>query len=478
MIFRAGNVNSGDRDCPHRTSYKKKAHCMGQGGKHGHFQSHHDIAHITHLRPEPKRVKHREILAQAFEKAIARCQADRVLADFLPEAPDNGRLIILGAGKAAGQMAEAAERHYVDHVSRRKLRGLIVVPDDAGARLRCLDLLHASHPVPDERSEHAARRMLQAVRGLAAEDLVVMLLSGGASSLLCAPATGISLSEKRAITEDLLACGATIDEINIVRSCFSDIKGGKLSRACWPASVTTLAVSDVVGDQPEVIGSGLTVDVSAEPRQVRDIVDRYDLPLSENLSALLDRAPSTTAPPFPTSEYKIIVRPMDALLAAASVVRQHGYESVILGDAIEGEARKVASTIAGECGKTEYHGKKVALLSGGEVTVTIDKPMAEAYGGSNREFALALAAELPKSPHVAALIADTDGIDGQIGANGPVAGAFVDSSTVTRGAAMGLDIQDYLAEHRSGHYFAELQDELITGPTDTNVNDFRALLIN
>ena len=449
-----------------------------RSGKYGLFQRHREIAHNTHLRPEPKHVNQREILAQAFEQAIARCQADRVLTDFLPMAPDNGRLIIIGAGKAAGQMAEAAERHYADYIAKGKVRGLIVVPDDAGARLRCLDLLHASHPVPDERSEFAARRMLQAVAGLAVEDLVVMLLSGGASSLLCAPATGISLSEKRAITEELLACGATIDEINIVRTCLSDIKGGKLARACGPARVTTLAVSDVVGDQPEVIGSGLTVDVLVKPEQARVIVDRYHLSLSEDLSALLDGTSSSAALPFPPSNYKIIVRPMDALDAAAKVARHHGYKPVILGDAIEGEARKVASKIAAECGKEEYQGKKVALLSGGEVTVTIDKSIADAYGGSNREFALALAAELPETPHVAALIADTDGVDGQSGVDGPVAGAFVDSRTATRGTAIGLDIQHHLAEHKSGCYFAELQDEFVTGQTNTNVNDFRMLLIN
>jgi glycerate-2-kinase len=351
---------------------------------------------------------------------------------------------------------------------------MIVVPDGSDASLRCLDMFQASHPVPDKRSELAARRMLETVRGLEPEDQVVMLLSGGASALLCAPVMGIDLAGKRALTQDLLASGATIAEINMVRTWLSDIKGGKLARACWPARVTTLAISDVVGDRPEVIGSAPTVDVSIDLDQAQAVANKYDLSFPGEVMPPL----FNSAQPFPESSYEIIARNMDALVAAASVAEQYGYETVILGDAIEGEARIAATALAGECRKAEYANRKIALLSGGEVTVTIDRSAASTYGGSNREFALALALQLPDSPNIAGLIADTDGIDGQVRNDGPVAGAFVDSSTSSRAAAIGLDMPNFLAEHRSGYFFAELQDELITGPTNTNVNDFRMLLIN
>ena len=423
-------------------------------------------------------MKQRKILRQAFDQAVIRCQADSVLAEFLPEVPKRGRLIIVGAGKAAGQMAAAAERHYGEHLTGDQIGGLIVVPEGAQVSLQCLELLHAAHPVPDDSSELAARRMLQTVQGLAAEDQVLMLLSGGASSLLCAPIQGINLNEKRTLTKDLLTSGATINEINIVRTCLSDIKGGKLARACWPASVTTLAISDVVGDQPEVIGSGPTVDVSIASGQLQDIANKYDLSLPHEITTLVSDSPAFASQPFPTSTYRIIVRPMDALHAAATVAEKHGYDVVILGDAIEGEAKKVASTIAAECRRGDYKDRKVALLSGGEVTVTFDQSCNASYGGSNREFALALALELPAASRIAALIADTDGVDGRTGRNGPVAGAVVDSNTVNRGAAIGLDANEFLTDHNSGTYFEKLQDEVITGPTNTNVNDFRMILIN
>ncbi len=246
-------------------------------------------------------------MRRAFDEAIARCQAGSVLAGYLPPVPSAGELIILAAGKAAGGMAEAAERHYAGEIAAGRVRGLVVVPHQVVAQLHWLELVHGSHPVPDEHSERAARQMLQTVNGLAAEDLVVFLVSGGTSALLSAPADGITLDEKRAVTQDLLACGASIDEINTVRTCLSDIKGGKLARACWPASVITLAVSDVVGDHPAVIGSGPTVDVSIDLDQARTVAEKYGLSLPENAGANDDRA----AGPFPETRYEIIVRPMD-----------------------------------------------------------------------------------------------------------------------------------------------------------------------
>jgi hydroxypyruvate reductase len=423
-------------------------------------------------------LQQREVLLRAFDQAIARCQAGHVLAEYLPPAPEHGRLIVLGAGKAAGRMAEAAERHYASSMTEGRMTGLVVVPVGTDTTLQTLETMHAPHPLPDERSETAAEAMLSLVTALNQEDRVLVLLSGGASSLLCAPIAGITLAEKRALTKDLLASGASIEEINTVRIGLSDIKGGGLARACWPATVTTLAVSDVVGDRPEVIGSGPTVDVTVPSQALINIAHKYEIPLPGNTADLVAASAQARSGNFPTSHYEVVVRPRDALAAAATMARQYGYESIILGDAIEGEARNVAATIAAECDKPEYKGRKVALLSGGEVTVTIEPTAGEYYGGSNREFALALALELPDSPPVTALIADTDGADGQPGANGPVAGAVVDSSTVARAKALDLDAKDFLERHDSGSFFARLGDEVVCGPTGTNVNDFRMILIN
>lgn len=296
--------------------------------------------------------------------------------------------------------------------------------------------------------------------------------------MLCAPKAGVTLAEKRSLTRHLLASGATIKEINAIRTSLSDIKGGRLALACSPASIVTLAISDVVGDEPEVIGSGPTVDASIAPQWLREIAGKYSLQMPDRNALPVEKSSPAESGPFPPTRYEIIARPMDALSAAAAVAEEHGYDAVILGDDIEGEAKTVASMLAAECGRSEYRNRKVALLSGGEVTVSLHAARDGSYGGSNREFALALAMELPASATVAALIADTDGVDGDPGVNGPVAGAFVDSSTLNRGEALGLDARNFLLQHNSGTYFEKLQDEVVTGPTKTNVNDFRMVLIN
>lgn len=417
-------------------------------------------------------------MLRAFSEAVARCQAGSALARHLPPLPDEGRLVLVAAGKGAGPMAEAAERHYADDLSGGRIGGVAVMPNGPSPSLEVLETRHASHPVPDDDSVAAAHAILAAVDGLSRHDHVVVLLSGGASALVCAPIDGVTLADKRNLTEQLLASGAGIAEINAVRTCLSDIKGGKLARACSPARVTTLAISDVAGDQPTVIGSGPTVDTAVSPQRVLEIAEQYHLELPRGIVDHAERAAQSVVGEFPPSDYKIIVRPMDALSAAAEVAESNGYEAIILGDAIEGEARSVAAEIAKECTRHDYEKRKVALLSGGEVTVTIDPGANGTYGGSNRELALALAGALPDAPRVDALIADTDGSDGQPGTAGPVAGAFVDSETVARAQAIGLDVDECLRRHLSGTFFEKLNDEFITGPTNTNVNDFRMLLIN
>lgn len=419
---------------------------------------------------------HRQILQVAFSEAIRRCQPGDDLLNRLPESPERGRLVILGAGKASAAMAELAEKFYLAYLPPERIGGLVVVPDGYAADLERIDYLQASHPLPDERSEIAARQMLSAVANLKSDDHVLMLLSGGASSLLCAPVTGITLDDKRLVTQAMFAAGASIDDINSMRKFLSAIKGGKLARSCWPASVTTLAISDVVGDSPDVIGSAPTVAADCDAEAAREIVARYDLSLPRSVVSLLTGCRAVDRRPFPRSFYEVVARPMDALTAAAAIAKRYGYEPDLIGDDIQGEASEQAKRIADLClgvGK-----RKLAIISGGEVTVRFVAGHEPGYGGPNREFALALAIEIDGLSDVSALIADTDGIDGRTGKNGPIAGAMVDSTTVSRGIAAGMLPSDFLERHDSGRYFERLGDEVRTGPTCTNVNDFRMILVN
>lgn len=422
--------------------------------------------------------RQRRILIEALSAAVTRSQAGDAIVRELPPVPTDGRLILLAAGKASPRMVEVAEAHYASSPGRQRISGLAVTAADVERPFRFVDLQVASHPLPDERSEAAARRMLATVDGLSENDQVVMLLSGGASALLCAPAAGITLAEKRATTEALFDAGAPIDDINTVRKFISAIKGGKLAQACWPAKLRTLTVSDVVGDDPEVIGSAPTYPCNVTADQVRAIVARYTLELPRPVIEFIDNAPSSPVDArLPKTDYVIIARPRDALQAAADCAKSHGYDVEVLGDDIKGEASREAESLAQEIHAAENGNHKLALLSGGEVTVSFTPESRDGYGGPNREFALALANALERDK-VSAIIADTDGLDGQTGANGPVAGALVDSTTISRARAAGLDPEDYLQRHDAGSFFELLGDEIVTGLTATNVNDFRMVLIN
>ena len=407
----------------------------------------------------------RSALLAVFEAAVAAADPARVLARFLPERP-RGRVVIVGCGKAAPGMAAAVEAAWRDV----PLTGAVVTRHGQGVRLPRIEVLEASHPVPDAGSEAAARRMLQLVHGLGADDLVLALISGGGSALMALPLPGVTFADKQAINRQLLASGATIHEMNAVRRHLSAIKGGRLAHAARPARVVTLALSDVPGDDAAVIASGPTVPDSSTWAEVRTIAARHGLRLP------VEDGPETPKPGEIEAELHLIATPAMALEAAAGAARQWALKPLILGDAIEGEAREVGQVMAGIAKGARTHGTPLpgpcVLLSGGETTVTIGAGPA-GRGGRNTEFLLALALGLDRMPGVWGLAGDTDGVDGTEDA----AGAICGPDTLSRARATGLDPRVLLARHDSYTVFDALGDLVRTGPTGTNVNDLRAVLV-
>ncbi len=384
----------------------------------------------------------RDFLRRLFDAALAAADPARCVPPRLPDpATVKGRIVVVGAGKAAAAMAAAVETAWAAQLDR--VSGLVVTRYGHGAVTRKIAVVEAAHPVPDEAGQDAARRILAAVRGLMADDLVLALMSGGGSALLALPAPGITLAEKQAKTRALLKSGASIHEINAARKAMSAIKGGKLAAAAMPARVLTLAISDVPGDDPATIASGPTV-------------------------------PAPDEPAYPFCETRVIATARDALEAAASVAQAHGVTPLILGDRIEGEAREVAKALAGIALSCQSHGLPVrppcVLLSGGETTVTV---RGSGRGGRNAEFLLALSLALKAAPGIHAIACDTDGIDG----SEDNAGAIIGSDTLSRAVAQGVDARAKLAENDAYGFFAALDDLIVTGPTRTNVNDFRAILV-
>jgi len=404
-------------------------------------------------------------LRAMFDAAIASADPRQVLAAHLPERPA-GRVVVVGAGKSAAVMAAALEDAWPDV----PLAGVVVTRYGHAVPTRMIEVLEASHPVPDANSEAGARRVLAAVQGLAADDLVIALMSGGASALLELPAAGLTLADAGRVNRALLASGATIGEMNTVRKHLSAIKGGRLAAAARPARVVTLAISDVPGDDSAVIGSGPTVPDASTWAEVRAIAAHYGLAL-----------PRTDGPETPKrheidADVRMIATPAMALDAAAAVARAHGLAPLILGDALEGESRELGTVMAGIAHSVRCHGHPLpapcVLLSGGETTVTIGQGPA-GRGGRNTAFLLGLAIALRGAPGVWALAGDTDGIDGTEDA----AGAIVTPSTLTRAREVGLDPRAVLSAHDSYGLFDAVGDLVRTGPTLTNVNDLRAVLI-
>ncbi|HEX4568847.1 MAG TPA: glycerate kinase [Dongiaceae bacterium] len=407
-----------------------------------------------------------------FQAALAACDPARCLPPHLPRRPE-GRTVVVGAGKAAAAMAAAVEAHW-----QGKLGGLVVTRYGHGVPTRHIEVVEASHPVPDAAGVDAAARILATVGGLTSQDLVLCLISGGASALLALAAPGLTLTDKQQVNRALLKCGATITEMNCVRKHLSAIKGGRLAAAAAPARVVTLVISDVPGDDPSVIGSGPTVADPTTFADARAVFAKYGIKPPPNVAQRLaseDETPKPGDPRLAGGEVILIARPQDSLEAAAKVATVAGYRPVILGDSLEGEARDVAQVHAGIARQVRRHGQPAAapaaLLSGGETTVTV---RGAGRGGRNVEFLLALTVALDGEAGIHAIACDTDGIDG----TEDNAGALSGPDSLARGRAMGLDAKSLLANNDGYGFFAGLGDLVVTGPTLTNVNDFRAILID
>ncbi|GAB3453489.1 glycerate kinase [Massilia terrae] len=414
----------------------------------------------------------RELLREMFNAAVDAAQPHRRIPLYLPS-PPKGRTIVLGAGKASAAMAQALERNWPGPLS-----GLVVTRYGYAVPCERIEIVEAAHPVPDAAGREAARRMLRMVQGLGQEDLVICLISGGGSSLLPLPGEGVTLEDKQAINRALLACGASITEMNCVRRHLSAIKGGRLAAACHPARVLNLLISDVPGDNPADIASGPTVPDSTTCADALEVVRRYGVELPPGARRLLESGAGETVKPGDPRTANIVTHliasPQMALEAAAEVARAAGVTPMILGDSIEGEAREVAKVMAGIALQAQRHGQPLArpcvLLSGGETTVTV---RGKGRGGRNVEFLLALAVALGAAPGIHALAADTDGVDGAE----EVAGAFITPDTLARAWARGLPPRESLDDNDAHSFFRALGDSLVTGPTLTNVNDFRAILL-
>ena len=415
----------------------------------------------------------RELLNRMFQAAINAAKPEQCIQPHLPS-PPKGRLVVIGAGKASAEMARAFEVLW-----HEPLTGLVVTRYGYAVPCQHIEIVEAAHPVPDAAGLAASERMLQLVQNLNADDLVVCLISGGGSSLLPLPAPGLSLADKQAINQALLKSGASISEMNCVRRHLSAIKGGRLAAACYPAKVITLLISDVPGDDPMNIASGPTVADPTTCEDALDLVRRYGIELPPAARTLLESGAGESIKPgdprLANAETRIITAPQIALEAAATVAREAGYTPYILGDAIEGEAKDVGKTMGGIALQVARHAQPFTppcvLLSGGETTVTV---RGNGRGGRNVEFLLALGIALDGKSGVHALAGDTDGVDGQE----EIAGAFLSPDTLTRAWSLGLRPKDSLANNDGHGFFSALNDSVITGPTLTNVNDFRAILID
>jgi glycerate 2-kinase len=423
----------------------------------------------------------RAFLEGLFRTAVAAAQPRQWLPRHLPDPPRSGRLIILAAGKAAGSMTEVAESHYLDQLGlpASRIAGLAVTRHGYARPTRQVPVIEAGHPVPDAAGLAAAFQTLALADSAGPDDLVLVLISGGASANWIAPTAGLSLNEKQALTRKLIASGASIAEMNAVRKHLSRIKGGRLAERVAPAPLVAVAISDVPGDDPTVIGSGPTVPDPTSLADAAAVIARYGITVSEAVSrALADPANETPKPGnplFATTSFDVAMRPSEAFAAVEAAARKAGYDCVTLGTDIEGEARDVAKEHSRLTHELRAQGRRGLLLSGGELTVTV---RGKGRGGPNQEYLLALAIALDSASDVVALSGDTDGTDGGQGTTNDPAGAFIDPSTLGRAHALGLDPALFLDDNNSTEFFARLGDMLAPGPTCTNVNDFRAILVD
>jgi len=407
-----------------------------------------------------------------FAAAIEAAQPRHRIAPHLPPTP-NGRLIVIGAGKASAEMARAVESHWTG-----PLEGLVVTRYGYAVACQQIEILEAAHPVPDQAGLTAARRILEKVKGLSSDDTVLCLISGGGSSLLPLPLDGLTLEDKQAVNRALLGSGASISEMNCVRRHLSAIKGGRLAAACHPAKVVTLLISDVPGDDPRDIASGPTVGDASSCADALAIVRRYGIVLPDHVRNILSSGRGESIKPddprLAGIETRMIATPQMALEAAAEVAKAASLQAYILGDSVEGESRDVGKVMAAMALQIARRGQPFqtpcVLLSGGETTVTI---RGEGRGGRNVEFLLSLGVALQGEPGIQALAGDTDGVDGIE----EIAGAYLAPDTLARAWAQGIRPHDSLDRNDGHGFFQALNDSVVTGPTLTNVNDFRAILI-
>jgi glycerate 2-kinase len=423
----------------------------------------------------------RAFLESLFNTAVKAAHPAQWLPAQLPPPPAAGRVILLAAGKAAGSMMEVAERHYLDdcRLPADRLAGIAVTRRGYASSTRSVRMIEAGHPIPDAAGLAGTAETLALADTAGPDDLVLVLMSGGASANWIAPGAGLSLTEKQAVTRALLASGASITEINTVRKHLSRIKGGRLAERVRPARLVTIAISDVPGDDPAVIGSGPTVPDPTTLADARAILARYRIAASDAVNRALNDAANETPKPgdpaFGDTSFVLAMRPAGVFSEVEAAVRAAGYECILLGTDLEGEARQVAADHARRALALKAQGRRAVLLSGGELTVTL---RGQGRGGPSQEYALALALALDGTPGIAALAADTDGTDGGGGQPGDPAGAFIDPGTAARARALGLDPAVFLADNNSTEFFQRLGDLLTPGPTYTNANDFRAILVD
>ncbi len=414
----------------------------------------------------------RALLRAMFDAAIAAAQPALCIPPHLPS-PPAGRLVVIGAGKASAAMARAVEDNWPGELS-----GVVVTRYGYGVRCERIDIIEAAHPVPDAAGAVAAERILDAVQGLTPADLVLCLISGGGSALLVRPLPGLTLADKQAVNRALLRSGASIGEMNCVRRHLSGIKGGRLAAACHPARLLTLLISDVPGDNPIDIASGPTVGDPSSCADALAILARYRIEVSPQVRAILDSGRGESVKPgdprLVRAEVRMTATPQMALEAAAEVARRAGVAPMILGDSIEGEAGEVGKVMAGIARQVASHAQPAAapcvLLSGGETTVTV---RGSGRGGRNVEFLLALGIALEQHAGIYAIAGDTDGVDG----TEEVAGAYLAPDSLARAAQQDINARNSLANNDGHGFFAAIGDAVVTGPTLTNVNDFRAILI-
>jgi len=407
-----------------------------------------------------------------FDAAIASAQPERCIPAFLPD-PPRGRTIVIGAGKASAAMARALEDHWPGDLS-----GLVVTRYGYSIPCRRIEIIEAAHPVPDAASLSAARAIRERVTGLTADDLVICLISGGGSALLVAPIDGLSLEDKQAVNKALLRSGASITEMNVVRRHLSAIKGGRLAAACYPARVMNLLLSDVPGDDPIDIASGPTVPDPTTCADARAVIRRYEIDIEPRVREILESDRGESVKPgdtlLPDIETRLIATPQMALEAAAGVARTHGVDVYILSDRIEGESRDVGKVHAALALQVAKYGQPFRppciLLSGGETTVTV---RGLGRGGRNVEFLLSLGVALDGHPGIHALAGDTDGVDGLE----EIAGAYLAPDSLARAWSIGINPKECLADNDGHGFFGSLGDAVVTGPTMTNVNDFRAIFV-